>query len=75
MSDLDGCSPVLTTRPLPWRVLRQLDASFLVLPHGCYARIEHALDACAEIMRVEEELATERLPQRPTNRPPCRAAG
>lgn len=64
LSDADGCSPLLTTRPLPWRRLRQLDG-LLMLPRGSFVRLDHALEAVEQILDVEEELRVERCRKQP----------
>lgn len=59
VTDRTGCSPMLTTRPLPWRALREADPGFLVRPQGSYARLNCALERFAETLAVEDELRTE----------------
>ena len=58
MTDSEGCSSLLSTRPLPWRTLRELPG-LLVLPRGSYVRLEHALAVCDEIEAIQKELAAE----------------
>lgn len=73
MTDRGGCSPLLSTRPLPWRALRAADAGFLLTPRGSYARLDLALDHCAEILALEMELAAERRGGRHLGAPPAGA--
>jgi hypothetical protein len=59
VTDARGCSPLLSTRPLPWQTLRELADGFLILPRGSYVRVDRALEECAEIEAVNDELSTE----------------
>jgi hypothetical protein len=53
VTDPNGCWPLLSETPLPWRSMRT--DYLLIFPRGRFGTMEEALEAAAEVRRIAAE--------------------